>query len=164
LLWLALLAVLALIWLRAVIHLGLLEEAAEIEIGPPIICPHCGRLTPLHSFCGNCGTALRAYPKQVAKSAVTPAAPQSGGPSAPAARAPGPRRARRARPAPRPPPPAPAPPSRSRLAVLCARGDAAAGTGRFAGGEGLAEPAHRGLRDHPRRGDRHRRRHRVRTP
>jgi RsiW-degrading membrane proteinase PrsW (M82 family) len=80
LLWLALLAVLALIWLRAVIHLGLLEEAAEIDIGPPIICPHCGKLTPLHSFCGNCGTALRAYPKQVAKPAVAPAAAQPGEP------------------------------------------------------------------------------------
>ena len=31
--WLALLAAVAMIWLRAVIHLGLLQEAAEIEIG-----------------------------------------------------------------------------------------------------------------------------------
>lgn len=66
LLWQAFLAVLALIWLRAVIHLGLLQEAAEIEIGPPITCPNCGRLTPSHSFCGNCGAALRAMPKAVA--------------------------------------------------------------------------------------------------
>jgi hypothetical protein len=63
LLWLALLAVISLLWLRAVIHLGLLEEAAEISIGPPIACPHCGRMTPSHSFCGNCGASLRATPK-----------------------------------------------------------------------------------------------------
>lgn len=66
LLWQALLAVLALVWLRAVIHLGLLQEAAEIEIGPPIVCPNCGRSTPAHSFCGNCGASLRALPKAVA--------------------------------------------------------------------------------------------------
>jgi hypothetical protein len=63
LLWQGLLAILALIWLRAVIHLGLLEEAAEIDVGPPITCPNCGRLTPAHSFCGNCGASLRAVPK-----------------------------------------------------------------------------------------------------
>jgi hypothetical protein len=63
--WQALLAIAALIWLRAVIHLGLLEEAAEIAIGPPIRCPNCGRMTPSHSFCGNCGASLRAMPKTV---------------------------------------------------------------------------------------------------
>jgi RsiW-degrading membrane proteinase PrsW (M82 family) len=63
LLWQTFLAILALLWLRAVIHLGLLEEAAEIDIGPPITCPNCGRQTPAHSFCGNCGASLRAVPK-----------------------------------------------------------------------------------------------------
>jgi hypothetical protein len=63
LVWQGVLAVVALIWLRAVIHLGLLEEASEIAIGPPIVCPDCGYLTPAHSFCGNCGASLRAVPK-----------------------------------------------------------------------------------------------------
>lgn len=63
LVWQAMLAVVALVWLRAVIHLGLLQEAAEIDVGPPIVCPHCGRMTPAHSFCGQCGSSLRAVPK-----------------------------------------------------------------------------------------------------
>ena len=63
LIWLGILAAIALIWLRAVIHLGLLQEAAEIDVGPEIRCPNCARLTPAHSFCGNCGFSLRAAPK-----------------------------------------------------------------------------------------------------
>lgn len=58
-----LLAVIALLWLRRVIHVGLLEEANEIPIGAPIICPECGKETPLHTYCGNCGTSLKALPK-----------------------------------------------------------------------------------------------------
>jgi hypothetical protein len=74
LLWQAFLAAIALIWLRAVIHLGLLQEAAEIDIGGPVTCPNCGRLTPAHSFCGNCGASLRAVPKAGANRPVkTPA-------------------------------------------------------------------------------------------
>ena len=73
LVWQTFLAILALIWLRGVIHLGLLQEAAEIEIGPAITCPHCGRSTPAHSFCGHCGSSLRALPKS-AGSAKQPAA------------------------------------------------------------------------------------------
>jgi hypothetical protein len=74
LLWQALLAVIALVWLRGVIHLGLLQEAAEIEIGPPIVCPNCGRTTPAHSFCGNCGASLRALPKARAPRSAPPVA------------------------------------------------------------------------------------------
>ena len=59
----AMLAASALLWMRRVIHVGLLEEAAEIEIGPEISCANCGRPTPYHSFCGRCGVALRALPK-----------------------------------------------------------------------------------------------------
>ena len=70
LLWQAFLAIIALVWLRAVIHLGLLQEAAEIPIGSPITCPHCGRMTPAHSFCGNCGASLRAVPKAAATRAT----------------------------------------------------------------------------------------------
>jgi hypothetical protein len=57
------LATVALIALRRVIHLGLREEAAEVEIGPPARCANCGRETPTHTFCAHCGVALRALPK-----------------------------------------------------------------------------------------------------
>jgi RsiW-degrading membrane proteinase PrsW (M82 family) len=57
------LAALALLWLRQVIHVGLLEEAAEIEIGPDITCANCGHTTPRHTFCINCGISLKALPK-----------------------------------------------------------------------------------------------------
>ena len=61
---LAVLDVLALLWLRRTIHLGLLQEAAEIEIGPEIECPNCGARTAKHSFCSSCGVALAALPKR----------------------------------------------------------------------------------------------------
>ena len=60
---LALLTCAALIVLRYLIHVGLMEEAAEIPIGPDIACPNCGEQTPRHTFCGNCGIALQALPK-----------------------------------------------------------------------------------------------------
>ncbi|HEX8098750.1 MAG TPA: hypothetical protein VF660_00940 [Actinomycetota bacterium] len=53
----------ALVWLRRVIHLGLLEEAAEKELGPEIACPNCGQATPSRGFCVNCGVSLVALPK-----------------------------------------------------------------------------------------------------
>jgi hypothetical protein len=65
--WLASLIVLdlvALLWLRRTIHLGLLEEASEVEIGPEIECPNCGARTAKHSFCSNCGVALQALPRR----------------------------------------------------------------------------------------------------
>ena len=55
--------VVALLWLRRILHLGLLQEAAEIETGPDITCANCGRQTPRHSFCINCGISLLALPK-----------------------------------------------------------------------------------------------------
>jgi hypothetical protein len=63
LVWLIVLAAIALVWMRLLIHLGLMQEAAEIEIGPPITCPECGATTPHHTFCANCGIALRALPR-----------------------------------------------------------------------------------------------------
>ncbi len=57
------LAAVALVWLRAAIHVGLLEEAAEIPIGPAIRCANCRHETARHTFCSNCGIALRALPK-----------------------------------------------------------------------------------------------------
>ncbi|MFN2483673.1 MAG: hypothetical protein ABR509_01880 [Candidatus Limnocylindria bacterium] len=71
----AMLAAAALVWMRRVIHVGLLEEAAEIEIGPDITCANCGRPTPFHSFCGRCGVALRALPKLRQKQAAAGSAP-----------------------------------------------------------------------------------------
>ncbi len=63
LLLLALDALLALLWLRRMIHLGLLQEASELEIGPPVSCGNCGRQTPRHTFCAHCGVSLSAMPK-----------------------------------------------------------------------------------------------------
>jgi len=54
----------AVILLRRAIHVGLLEESLEIPIGPEITCPNCGRPTPRHTFCMNCGIALAALPKR----------------------------------------------------------------------------------------------------
>jgi hypothetical protein len=65
--WFATLLVLdaiALVWLRLMLQLGLREESAERPIGPDITCPNCRRQTPQHTFCANCGVALRALPKR----------------------------------------------------------------------------------------------------
>jgi hypothetical protein len=63
LLVLAALDALALIWLRQVVHLGLIQEAGEVPIGPALTCANCGRETPRHSFCAHCGVSLLALPK-----------------------------------------------------------------------------------------------------
>jgi hypothetical protein len=60
---LAVLAAIALMWLRRGLHLGLLQEQREITESRSMNCPNCGRPTPEHSFCGNCGVSLRALPK-----------------------------------------------------------------------------------------------------
>jgi hypothetical protein len=65
-------AAIGLVWLRATIHLGLLEEANQSGIGPPTRCANCGRLTPGHTFCGWCGVSLQALPKS-SRTAVAPA-------------------------------------------------------------------------------------------
>jgi ribosomal protein L32 len=65
--WLATLVVLdavGLILLRRALHVGLLEESAELELGEPIRCANCGATTAAHTFCGSCGVALRALPKR----------------------------------------------------------------------------------------------------
>ena len=59
----ALIALAGIVWLRITIHLGLTQEASEIHLGAPIICPNCGSPTPQHSFCLNCGISLLALPK-----------------------------------------------------------------------------------------------------
>lgn len=60
---LALLAGLALLWLRAALHLGLLQESREITVQRSIVCPNCRHSTPEHTFCGHCGISLRALPR-----------------------------------------------------------------------------------------------------
>lgn len=60
--WLAVLDLVALVALRQALHIGLLEEAGEREIGPEIRCANCGHETAEHTFCGHCGIALRALP------------------------------------------------------------------------------------------------------
>ena len=61
--WLVLLAAVAQLLLRWSLHIGLLQEAAEIDTGPETRCSNCDRLTPLHSFCAGCGVSMRALPK-----------------------------------------------------------------------------------------------------
>jgi hypothetical protein len=74
--WVALLAAAAVILLRRVIHLGLVEEAGEVDIGPDVLCANCHRPTPRHTFCGQCGIALRALPKpRTPRGATAPDAP-----------------------------------------------------------------------------------------
>ncbi len=63
LVWTAFVAAIAVIVLRMAIHVGLIEEADEIEIGPDVLCANCHRDTPLHTFCARCGVALKALPK-----------------------------------------------------------------------------------------------------
>lgn len=70
-------AAIGLLWLRATIHVGLLEEANEAGIGPPTRCANCGRLTPGHTFCGWCGVSLQALPR----SSRPAASPASGAPA-----------------------------------------------------------------------------------
>ncbi len=65
------LAAAALVWLRMVVHLGLLQESLEIPIGDPIVCSNCHHTTLTHTFCGNCGVALRALPKDARRASVT---------------------------------------------------------------------------------------------
>ena len=55
--------VIALIWLRVLIHVGLLEEQAEIVVSTGEPCPNCGRTVPRGAFCSYCGVAVRALPK-----------------------------------------------------------------------------------------------------
>jgi len=68
-----------LVWLRRVLHLGLREEAAEIETGPDIRCANCGATTPRHSFCINCGVSLLALPNARRADRREPPPPEAGG-------------------------------------------------------------------------------------
>jgi ribosomal protein L32 len=63
LVWLVTLDLVGLELLRRALHVGLLEESAEREIGPGVRCANCGAMTSTHTFCSNCGIALDALPK-----------------------------------------------------------------------------------------------------
>lgn len=76
----AALASLALLWLRLVIHVGLIQESLEVAIGEPVICANCGRATPAHTFCGQCGVSLRALPKDARRRQPATGAPTGGRP------------------------------------------------------------------------------------
>jgi RsiW-degrading membrane proteinase PrsW (M82 family) len=67
LVWLIAFDLAALVILRQIIHIGLLEESADRAIGPPFVCPNCGATTARHTFCGNCGVSLQALPKTRAR-------------------------------------------------------------------------------------------------
>ena len=73
----AALAVLALMWLRQVIHVGLLEEALLIEDSPIITCVNCGNRTRRGAYCESCGISLAALPGS--RSAMHPAPQPSSG-------------------------------------------------------------------------------------
>ena len=61
--WLVAFDLVVIVLLRRAIHVGLLEEALEIPIGPDFTCPNCGAQTARHTFCSNCGISLQALPK-----------------------------------------------------------------------------------------------------
>lgn len=71
------LAVIGLLWLRQVIHVGLLEEALLIEDAPVITCANCGHRTRQGTFCESCGIALAALP--ASRSAIQSVPPSSSG-------------------------------------------------------------------------------------
>lgn len=54
------LAMVALIALRAAIQMALLREAQDPPTGQPILCVHCDRVVPDMPFCPSCGAAARA--------------------------------------------------------------------------------------------------------
>ncbi|MEA2479487.1 MAG: hypothetical protein QOJ07_1409 [Thermoleophilaceae bacterium] len=73
----AVLAALALMWLRQVVHVGLLEEALEVEDAPAIVCANCGHQTRMGGFCEYCGISQAALPRgrSGGHSIVTPTPP-----------------------------------------------------------------------------------------
>jgi hypothetical protein len=74
----AVLAVLALLWLRQVIHVGLLEEALLIEDAPIITCANCSHRTRRGTFCEHCGIALAALPASRSSVRSSPLSPSAG--------------------------------------------------------------------------------------
>jgi hypothetical protein len=69
--WLVAFDVVGLLLLRRTLHIGLLEEASERDIGEPIRCANCGAMTAAHTFCGHCGISLKALPKPAPEAPAT---------------------------------------------------------------------------------------------
>ena len=76
--WLLVFDVVVIVLLRRAIHVGLLEEAVEIPIGPEFTCPNCGEQTARHTFCSNCGISLQALPKESHRPTGTAPGPITG--------------------------------------------------------------------------------------
>lgn len=66
---LAVVALVAILWLRRALHLGLVQESREIDGQGTIRCANCGMVTPEHTFCGQCGISLRALPRPARREA-----------------------------------------------------------------------------------------------
>jgi hypothetical protein len=76
--WLVAFDLVVIVLLRRAIHVGLLEEAVEIPIGPEFTCPNCGQETARHTFCGSCGISLQALPKARTGEPAAKSGPLSG--------------------------------------------------------------------------------------
>jgi hypothetical protein len=72
------LAVLGLMWLRQVVHVGLLQEALEIEDAPAIVCANCSHHTRVGGFCEYCGISQAALPRSRSGSRAVVAPPGAG--------------------------------------------------------------------------------------
>jgi hypothetical protein len=70
--WLVAFDLVVIVLLRRAIHVGLLEEALEIPIGPDFTCANCGSETARHTFCSNCGISLQALPKLSGRTGAGP--------------------------------------------------------------------------------------------
>ena len=75
LLLIAVLALFGLVWLRSVVHVGLLQEALEIEDAPAIVCANCGHHTRVGGFCEYCGISQAALPRSRSGSRAVVAPP-----------------------------------------------------------------------------------------
>jgi hypothetical protein len=64
------------LYLRLVVHHALLEEAVELEIGPPSPCPDCHRVVPTMVFCPACGMSRSAAAKKASPSRAGTDSPQ----------------------------------------------------------------------------------------
>jgi hypothetical protein len=76
--WLVAFDLVVIVLLRRAIHIGLLEEAIEIPIGPEFTCPNCGEQTARHTFCSHCGISLQALPKALPTSPAAMPGPLAG--------------------------------------------------------------------------------------
>jgi hypothetical protein len=60
--WQAAVDLVLLVYIRALLHGALLDEAGEFGLRP-IVCPHCRRHQEVAAFCPHCGAAATAAPR-----------------------------------------------------------------------------------------------------